>query len=366
MVNGPATHDDHGPAADGTLRLLAQHRGRALSAPARRDARPPGTLGYEWDATLDNGFRPAGLIRSLSTTPRLPDVLQDYGTTYGAGTATHHLTLYRAQRRLVFGAGHRPVGLGPGRQPRPRQLGPSADCACSRRPSTCFADMGAQPATLQAGLLRPPPSTDTTRADLDHHRRRPPARRGSGQSRHDHRHRHRHGRRASSAGVEVSVDGGATWHPATGREAGATPGPPARPARVTIRAAPSTTAATSKPRAPASPSRSAAERRAAMHDLAGTVAQAYQSGPDSAVELGVKFTADSNGTITGIRFYKASTNTGTHIGSLWSSTGTLLASATFGNETASGWQQVNFSTGVDHRQHHLRGLVSHQCGPLRR
>jgi len=69
-------------------------------------------------------------------------------------------------------------------------------------------------------------------------------------------------------------------------------------------------------------------------------------GPDSAVELGVKFRSDINGSVTGIRFYKASTNTGTHIGNLWSSSGTLLATATFSNETASGWQQVNFPTPV--------------------
>jgi hypothetical protein len=31
---------------------------------------------------------------------------------------------------------------------------------------------------------------------------------------------------------------------------------------------------------------------------------------------------------------------------LWSSTGTLLTTATFSNETAGGWQQVNFSTPV--------------------
>jgi hypothetical protein len=77
-----------------------------------------------------------------------------------------------------------------------------------------------------------------------------------------------------------------------------------------------------------------------------TVPGVVDSGPDSAVELGVKFRADFGGAITGIRFYKASTNTGTHIGNLWTSTGTLLASATFKNETASGWQQVNFSTPV--------------------
>jgi hypothetical protein len=70
------------------------------------------------------------------------------------------------------------------------------------------------------------------------------------------------------------------------------------------------------------------------------------AGPGAAVELGVKFTSDFNGTITGLRFYKSGNNTGTHIGSLWSSTGTLLASATFTNETASGWQQVNFSSPV--------------------
>jgi hypothetical protein len=69
-------------------------------------------------------------------------------------------------------------------------------------------------------------------------------------------------------------------------------------------------------------------------------------GPDSAVELGVKFRSDVDGSITGIRFYKASGNTGTHVGNLWTSTGTLLATATFTGETASGWQQVNFATPV--------------------
>ena len=50
--------------------------------------------------------------------------------------------------------------------------------------------------------------------------------------------------------------------------------------------------------------------------------------------------------ITGIRFYKGAGNTGTHVGHLWTSTGTLLARATFTNETASGWQQVNFANPV--------------------
>jgi hypothetical protein len=64
------------------------------------------------------------------------------------------------------------------------------------------------------------------------------------------------------------------------------------------------------------------------------------------VELGVKFESSSAGYVTGVRFYKGTANTGTHIGYLWSSTGTRLASATFTGETASGWQQVSFSPEV--------------------
>jgi hypothetical protein len=53
-----------------------------------------------------------------------------------------------------------------------------------------------------------------------------------------------------------------------------------------------------------------------------------------------------DGFITGVRFYKASTNTGTHVGGLWSSSGQLLAQATFRNEATSGWQQVDFASPV--------------------
>jgi len=66
----------------------------------------------------------------------------------------------------------------------------------------------------------------------------------------------------------------------------------------------------------------------------------------NSVELGLKFQASTAGDVTGLRFYKGATNTGTHVANLWTSTGTLLATATFTNETASGWQQVNFATPV--------------------
>jgi len=67
---------------------------------------------------------------------------------------------------------------------------------------------------------------------------------------------------------------------------------------------------------------------------------------NNAVELGVAFNTDTDGYIDAVRFYKGAENTGTHIGSLWATDGTLLAQATFTNESPSGWQQVNFPTPV--------------------
>ncbi len=66
----------------------------------------------------------------------------------------------------------------------------------------------------------------------------------------------------------------------------------------------------------------------------------------NAVELGVKFTSNADGLITALRFYKAAANTGTHVGNLWTTGGTLLASVTFTNETASGWQEMPLATPV--------------------
>ena len=70
------------------------------------------------------------------------------------------------------------------------------------------------------------------------------------------------------------------------------------------------------------------------------------SGDPAPQELGVKFRSDIAGYITGVRFYKGAGNTGTHVGHLWTASGTLLATATFTSETATGWQQVNFSQPV--------------------
>src|SRR5207249_3767812 len=69
-------------------------------------------------------------------------------------------------------------------------------------------------------------------------------------------------------------------------------------------------------------------------------------GDAQAVTLGVKFRSDVDGYVKAIRFSKGSLNTGIHIVSLWSSAGVLLAQAQSSTETASGWQQVTFSSPV--------------------
>jgi hypothetical protein len=67
---------------------------------------------------------------------------------------------------------------------------------------------------------------------------------------------------------------------------------------------------------------------------------------DQPVELGVRFRSGSDGLITGVSFLKYPENSGTHVGRLWTEDGTLLAEATFTDETDSGWQQVTFAQPV--------------------
>ena len=60
----------------------------------------------------------------------------------------------------------------------------------------------------------------------------------------------------------------------------------------------------------------------------------------------MKFTSSSAGQITALKFYRSASDTGTDLVDLWSSTGTKLASATFTNTTATGWQTVNLAQPV--------------------
>jgi methionine-rich copper-binding protein CopC len=76
-----------------------------------------------------------------------------------------------------------------------------------------------------------------------------------------------------------------------------------------------------------------------------TPAVAAEADPD-AVEVGVKFRSDTDGFVTGIRFYKGAGNTGTHIGNLWTRAGINMGSVVFTSETATGWQTATFTNPV--------------------
>ncbi|MGC8712879.1 MAG: N,N-dimethylformamidase beta subunit family domain-containing protein, partial [Leptodesmis sp.] len=70
------------------------------------------------------------------------------------------------------------------------------------------------------------------------------------------------------------------------------------------------------------------------------------SGSAGDYELGMEFRSAKAGTIDAIRYYKAPSETGTHIGRIWDSNGNLLGSVTFTNETGSGWQQQALATPI--------------------
>ena len=74
-----------------------------------------------------------------------------------------------------------------------------------------------------------------------------------------------------------------------------------------------------------------------------TVPDVESANDSAAVEVGVKFSPDVDGSITAIRYYRGPGNDGPHVGHLWTDQGALLGSATFANETEVGWQQAAFT-----------------------
>jgi Domain of unknown function (DUF4082)/Putative Ig domain/Bacterial Ig domain len=293
-------------------------------------------LGYEWDISPDNGFAPGGLIDLSSTTLSVNTYLLDYGSTTGNGTATHNLTLYRdpTSGALVFGAGtvFWSWGLSAEHDGSPTPTDPDIQQAMVN----LLADMGAQPGSLQPGLVAAVKSTDSTPPTSSIST--PPNLAGfvEGQPVAISGAASDTGGRV--AGVEVSVDGGATWFRASGttnwiNNWNATAGSHTIMSRAT-----DDSLNTETPRPGISISVTA------RSTLFGSIAVPdIQTATDlNSVELGVKFSTSTSGAITGMRFWKDSINTGTHSASLWSSTGSLLASTTFANETASGWQEVVF------------------------
>jgi N,N-dimethylformamidase beta subunit-like protein/uncharacterized protein DUF4082/Big-like domain-containing protein len=304
-----------------------------------------GILGYEFDEDLDNGFRPAGLAQLSSTAATVDEKVRDYGNVYGSGTATHSLTIYRhASGALVFGAGtiQWSWGLDNNHDRQPDGVTDYTNQSVQQSMVNLFGDMGAQPVTLQAGLTPATPSADVV----------PPSSTitspAAGSSVASGATVTISGTATDTngavAGVEVSTDGGATWHPANGRQSWTYSWLVNGIGAVSLRSR--ATDDSGNMEVPTTATSVTITCPCSIWNPAITTPSTVDANDPSSVELGLKFRADANGFITGVRFYKSALNTGTHVGKVYSSTGTLLGSATFQSETASGWQQVVFGTPV--------------------
>jgi hypothetical protein len=332
------------PSAQGKHRFWRSTTIANLAAGASATL-PAGTLGYEWDEAPNDAFTPQGLMR-LSLTTMNAEILLDYGSTYGSGPATHSLTLYRhASGALVFGAGT--VQWTWGLDANHDRGSTAADARMKQATVNLFADMGVQPDTLEFGLVPATASSDLT----------PPSSTisspTSGQSFAAGTPITISGTASDAgggivAGVEVSVNGGTTWERATGTTSWTFAWTVSGTSSATIKSRAFDDSGNNEP--PSAGVTITVTSGGAACPCTIWSPSAVPPDPDdddpSAVEVGTRFRADADGHITGVRFYKAPLNTGTHVGKLWTRTGTLLASVTFTGETASGWQQANFASPV--------------------
>ena len=343
------TTDMEVDGTDGQLRFWRNTRVANLTAD-QTTTLGSGILGYEWDESPDDSFRPRGLIH-LSTTDRdVSSYIQDYGSTYNGGSATHHLTTYRAASgALVFGAGTVQWAWGLDNNHSGGSAATS-DTAVKQATVNLFADMGMQPSTIQSGLAVATASGDTTPPTSTILTPAAGASLAAGQPITITGTATDTGGRVGA--VEVSVDNGTTWRLATGRASWSYAWTPSSDSTVTIKtratddssrtetpsAGRTVTVGTGTPPPPGT---------CPCSIWPGSVTPVVANDPDtSPIEVGVKFRSSQSGSITGIRFYKGAQNTGTHIGSLWTSTGSRLGTATFSGESASGWQQASFSTPI--------------------
>lgn len=301
----------------------------ATLSPSGRVALADGTLGYEWNPEYPkyaDSYPPGRLLLSSTT----------------VASELHHLSLYRAPSgALVFGAGT--VQWSWGLDAEHDGGSGSEDRNVQQATVNLLADMGAQPGTLQTGLVAASASTDAEAPSV--------VITSSVGSVTGPGTRTVAGTAADIGGgivgtIEVSIDGGSTWRRATGRENWsytftALAGTPA----IRVRAA-DDSANLSDPVTLGAPVTACPTSLTCSSIFAQSVTGA-QDTDRSAVELGVKFRSDVPGRVVGIRFFKTSGNTGTHTGTLWSAAGQPLATVTFALESATGWLEAAFSSPVD-------------------
>jgi hypothetical protein len=297
-----------------------------------------GTLGHEWDPQLPNGIYPSGRIILSSTI---------------VGGYYHKLSMYRhPSGALVFGAGTVQWSWGldnihdSGNAP--------ASPAMQQATVNLFADMGVQPGSLMAGLTATTASTDFTAPQTSIAFPVNGANLPGGTA------LTISGTASDAggivAGVEVSVDGGTTWKLATGTTNWTFSWTPTINGSTAIKVrgyddsgnmgVPGAAGTSSHIVVTVGGGAPPACSTCTIFQETTVPSGIPRENDGGMLELGVKFRSTQAGYITGIRFYKATGVTGTHIGNLWSSTGTRLATVTFAGESASGWQQMAFSNPV--------------------
>ncbi|SFH06728.1 protein of unknown function [Pontibacter chinhatensis] len=290
-----------------------------------------GTIGYEWNAEQEayRSTYPNGRILLSRTV---------------INGKVHHLTLYKhTSGALVFGAGTVQYSWGLDSNHDRGSAAPST--AMQQATVNLFADMGAQPGSLRPGLVAATASTDTQAPVTTITSPAEGTNLAAGAA------VTITGTASDAnviAGVEVSTDGGNSWRLANGTANWSFSWTPTTQGAAAIRARAFddsgnigvpvvvnvTIGGGTAPTCPCT-----------VFQASTTPSGSLQN-DGQALQLGMKFRSSTNGFVTGVRFYKQTGNTGTHTGQLYSSTGTLLASVVFQNETASGWQQASFSSPV--------------------
>lgn len=327
-------------AEEGKMRLWRDTPLNAQS-PGSKTELAPHTVGYESNEDLPNGFRPPGLIHLSTTTGQVPEYLQDFGNTVAAGNTTHHTTMYRAASgALVFSTGS--VQWSWGLDQWHDGDGAPADARMQQAQVNLLADMDSMPTTLMSGLVMPTAAKDTTAPTVN------VTTAPTGSVRNGEKITVK-GTASDTGGrvaaVEYSFDGGTTWKAAQGTanwsftavQEGS--GDEQLLVRAVDDSANYPQQGTAVPLQITGPYSVFGQRVPATAD----------AGDSAAVELGLRFTAQTDGYVTGVRFYKSKANTGTHTGTLWTLNGTELATVTFSNESAEGWQTASFAKPVEAR-----------------
>ncbi|WP_201295937.1 DUF4082 domain-containing protein, partial [Cyanobium sp. Copco_Reservoir_LC18] len=326
----------------------------------------PGIIGYEWNTSPEDDFRPAGLIKLSETTLPWNNILIDQGNRTAPGIATHNLSLYRdvESGALVFGAGtvfwtwalsnlHDNTPYAANIENRDIQ----------QFTVNMFADMGIQPGVADAilfsqGLVRAVGITDTVAAKTTINDIPSSVPAGftvliTGTAIDDN------GTPITTDDgkvgvVEISFDGGASWKVAQGTTNWTYAWRPSSVGIYTINARAiddslniinlplaQDTVTVSAPIPPSTTS--------LFNPSLPVNGSLFNEG--TPLELGMKFRPNQAGTITELKYFRAAADAGdtdVRIGRLWRrSDGSLLASATFTSTPGqSGWQVAALSNPV--------------------